>query len=61
MKFASQMARIFFLPNREPIPKDIEDLSRYAKKYWNVDGKATAEQYLGAYYRMEGIKSGSGK
>jgi hypothetical protein len=60
MKYASMMARAFFLPNREPIPTDIEELSRYAKKYWNTEaGKATPEKYLGAYYRMEGIKSGS--
>lgn len=60
MKYATMMARVFFLPNREPIPIDIEDLSRYAKKYWNTsEGKATANQYLGAYYRMEGIKSGT--
>ena len=57
LKYASMMARVFFLLNREPIPTDVEDLSRYAKKYWNTEaGKATANQYLGAYYRMEGIK-----
>lgn len=54
LKYATMMARVFFLINREAIPKDVEDLSRYAKKYWNTsEGKATAEQYLGAYYRME--------
>ncbi len=62
LKYATMMARVFFLPNREiiptAIPSDVEDLSRYAKKYWNTEaGKATANQYLGAYYRMEGIKS----
>ena len=62
MKYATQMARVFFLPNREPIPTDIEDLSRYAKKYWNTEsGKSSPEKYLGAYYRMEGIKSSQEK
>jgi hypothetical protein len=56
IKYATMMARVFFLFNKELIPTEIQDLSRYAKKYWNTSkGKATPEKYESAYYRFEGV------
>jgi len=55
MKYATMMARVLFLLNKEPIPTDIKNLAQYAKKYWNSpSGKATPEKYESAYYRFEG-------
>ncbi len=54
---ATAMARIFFLRVYAPIPTDPSIMSHYAKKYWNTEaGKATADQYLGAYVRFTGGK-----
>lgn len=56
LRFATMMARIFFLRNREPIPTDLDMMSVYAKKYWNTEhGKASAQNYLAAYCRFEKI------
>ncbi len=51
---ATAMARIYYLRVTKPIPKDIDEMSVYAKKYWNTElGKATPENYLSAYLRFE--------
>ena len=51
---ATAMARIYYLRVHNPIPKDIDGMSVYAKKYWNTElGKATADNYLSAYLRFE--------
>lgn len=58
LKYATAMARIFFLQIPAPIPSDLVALSEYAKFYWNTPaGKATAHDYLQAYKRFEGISS----
>ncbi len=57
LEYATAMARVFFLRIKEPIPKDLDSLSAYAKKYWNTEkGKATPEDYLQAYHKFEGIR-----
>lgn len=51
-KFATALARVFFLRISEHIPeyKDQAALARYAKKYWNTRfGKASNADYLTAY------------
>ncbi len=50
---ATAMARVYYARVRNPIPTNLDDMSLYAKKYWNTEyGKATAEDYLSAYYRF---------
>ncbi len=56
LKYATAMARIFFLRIKEPIPLGLHPLAAYAKKYWNTEkGKATPDDYYQAYCRFEGI------
>lgn len=57
--FATAIARIYYTQFNEPIPKDINSLSLYAKKFWNRTGKATPEQYLRAYLEFNHIKASS--
>lgn len=56
LALATSMARIYYLRVRSPIPKDLDEMAAYAKKYWNTEhGKATAQDYLAAYFRFEKI------
>lgn len=53
LRLATQMARVFFLRFKEPIPDalDVDGLAKYAKKYWNTSlGKATVQDYESAYF-----------
>jgi hypothetical protein len=46
-KYATIMARIFFLRFLEPIPSTVPALGMYAKHFWNTKkGKATAQEYV---------------
>lgn len=52
LRYATAMARVFFLRFPEALPSGSDDvaMSLYAKKRWNTSaGKATAEDYLKAY------------
>ncbi|MES2356254.1 MAG: hypothetical protein V4568_17985 [Pseudomonadota bacterium] len=53
LKYATIMARIFYLRCPESIPSDISALGAYCKKYWNTSkGKATAAEYQTDYNRF---------
>lgn len=50
LKLQIIMARLHYYRVPEGLPKDIEGLAEYAKKYYNTkEGKATAEKYLTDY------------
>ncbi len=52
LKFATQMARAFFLRIKAPLPDstNIAKVARYAKLFWDTpEGKATDEDYIQAY------------
>jgi hypothetical protein len=52
LRYATVLARVFFMRFEEPIPKTPYDLAVYAKKYWNTElGKASVNDYLTAYKR----------
>lgn len=50
-RYATAMFRAHFIRFKEAIPKSLEDQAKYLKKYWNVTGKATAQEYLQDYRR----------
>ena len=53
LKYATIMARIFFLRFIEPIPNSVSGMGMYAKKFWNTSqGKATAQNYVDDFYRF---------
>ncbi len=55
LKFATIMARVHYLRDKQPLPKadDVEALAAYAKRVWNTEkGKATVEDYIGAYNKL---------
>ena len=50
IRYATVMARAFFMRFKEPIPDSDYDKARYAKYYWNTEaGKATINDYFTAY------------
>lgn len=52
IRYATVMARVFFMRFKEPIPDTDIGKAEYAKKYWNTElGKATINDYLTAYKR----------
>lgn len=50
-RYATVMFRAHFIRFKEAIPKKLEEQALYLKKYWNVTGKATAQEYLQDYRR----------
>jgi hypothetical protein len=46
--YATAVARIIYLSIKEPLPhhEDIKAIAEYYKKYYNRNGKATAEQFI---------------
>lgn len=56
--FATAMCRVYYLRVYSPIPADIVEMSKYAKKYYNSElGAATSDEYLRDYYKFENIKA----
>lgn len=50
LRYATVIARVFFMRFKEPIPSDDLGKAEYAKKYWNTEqGKATVNNYFKAY------------
>lgn len=50
LRYATAMARVFFLRFPEAIPTGTDAMAAYAKKRWNTSaGKATPEDYKQAY------------
>lgn len=50
LRYATVLARVFFMRFKEPIPADDIGKAEYAKKYWNTElGKATVNDYFKAY------------
>ena len=50
IRYATVMARVFFMRFKEPIPTDDVGKAEYCKKYWNTElGKATVNNYFRAY------------
>lgn len=53
LRYATQLARLYFWRISAPIPKadDFRGLAAYAKKYWNTElGAATVKDYEQAYF-----------
>lgn len=56
LAYATAMARVHYYRVPEALPKTLEGLAAYAKKYYNTElGKATAEDYLEAFKRWKDI------
>ena len=54
---ATAMARVFYCRVYTKIPDDLQEMAQYCKKYWNTEeGKATADQYYGAYLKFTAKK-----
>jgi hypothetical protein len=54
VRYATIMARVFFMRFKDPIPKDDVGKAEYCKKYWNTElGKATVASYLNDYQRFK--------
>lgn len=52
LRYATVLARVFFMRFKEPIPTTDIGKAEYAKKYWNTElGKATVNDYLTAFKR----------
>lgn len=52
IRYATVLARVFFMRFKEPIPSDDLGKAEYAKKYWNTyapNAKATVNDYFKAY------------
>jgi len=47
--YATAACRLQYYRQPEPLPGNIDDLAQYAKTHWNGPGKATPEDYAGAY------------
>ncbi len=47
------ICRLYYLTIKEPLPsyKNLEDMARYYKKYYNGPGKATEKQFMDNYLR----------
>lgn len=53
IRYATVLARCFFLRFEEPIPSTPYDMAAYAKKYWNTEaGKASINDYITAYQKI---------
>ena len=53
VRYATVLARVFFMRFAEPIPKSTLEKAAYAKKYWNTElGKATVRSYYDDYLRF---------
>lgn len=58
LRYATAMTRIYFIPVKEVIPKDLQGQAEYAKKYYNsILGEATVEEYIDDYLTFTGVKS----
>lgn len=54
VRYATVLARVFFMRFKEPIPDTDFKRAVYAKKYWNTPlGKATEDAYLNDYLRFK--------
>lgn len=54
VRYATVMARVFFMRFKEPIPDSDYKRAIYAKKYWNTEaGKATEDMYFNDYKRFK--------
>lgn len=54
IRYATILARVFFMRFKEPIPTDDLGKARYAKWYWNTElGKASINDYFAAYRRFK--------
>jgi hypothetical protein len=52
LRYATVLARVFFMRFKEPIPSTDIGKAEYCKKYWNTElGKATITDYFNAYRR----------
>lgn len=54
VRYATVLARVFFMRFKDPIPDSDLGRAEYAKKFWNTElGKATVSQYLNDYLRFK--------
>lgn len=57
IRYATVLARVFFMRIEEPLPSTPYDLAVYAKKYWNTElGAASVNDYLTAYSKAMAVK-----
>lgn len=55
LRYATAMTRIYFVPIKESIPKDLQGQAEYWKKYYNtVLGKGTVQEYIDDYLTFIG-------
>lgn len=58
LRYATAMTRIYFIPIKESIPKDLQGQAEYWKKYYNSAlGKGTVQEYIDDYLTFTGVNS----
>lgn len=53
LRYATFMARMYLIMDKNPLPEGYIACAHYCKSYWNRTGKATPEEYMRDYVYWE--------